>query len=78
MHFGREAYNASETLVYAMPKMTSFLSQNGPWSQLVSLKNIMLKPFVINKKLKESRRTSSLKTVLIAILFKVKTNYHAF
>ena len=49
MHFGREAYNASETLVYAMPKMTSFLSQNGPWSQLVSLKNITLKPLQENQ-----------------------------
>ena len=49
MHFGREAYNASETLVYAMPKMTSFLNQNGPWSQLVSLKNITLKPLQENQ-----------------------------
>jgi pyrroloquinoline quinone biosynthesis protein B len=49
MHFGREAYNASETLVYAMPKMTFFLNQNGPWSQLVSLKNIKLKPLQENQ-----------------------------
>jgi len=49
MHLGREAYNASETIVYAMPKMSSFLSQNGPWSQLVSLKNIVLLPIQNNQ-----------------------------
>jgi len=44
MHLGREAYNAVKTMVYAMPKMVHFLSKNGPWSQLVSLKNIALMP----------------------------------
>jgi pyrroloquinoline quinone biosynthesis protein B len=29
--------------VYAMPKMQEFLTQNGPWSQLVALNNIKLK-----------------------------------
>src|SRR5204862_614655 len=28
--------------VYAMPKMKTFLETNGPWSQLVNLKNIVL------------------------------------
>lgn len=40
--FGREAMNASSVPVYAMPRLNSFLSNNGPWSQLVHLKNIQL------------------------------------
>ncbi|WP_405565348.1 MBL fold metallo-hydrolase [Polaribacter sp. Asnod6-C07] len=43
MYFGREAYGKTNIPVFAMPKMTSFLKKNGPWSQLVSLKNIKLK-----------------------------------
>ena len=42
MYLGREALNTKETLVYAMPRMKDYLSNNGPWSQLVSLKNIRL------------------------------------
>ena len=42
MYLGREAYGAKSIPVYAMPKMTSFLSHNGPWDQLVDLKNISL------------------------------------
>lgn len=40
MYFGKEAINAPSIPVYAMPRMQSFLEQNGPWSQLVSNKNI--------------------------------------
>ncbi|AXG72197.1 coenzyme PQQ synthesis protein B [Kordia sp. SMS9] len=43
MYFGREAMDATQIPVYAMPKMKNFLETNGPWSQLVSLKNIALK-----------------------------------
>lgn len=42
MHLGREVMGAQEVPVYAMPKMAQFLSQNGPWSQLVSLGNIKI------------------------------------
>ncbi len=42
MYLGREALNAREVPVYAMPRMNDFLQNNGPWSQLVSLKNIKL------------------------------------
>ncbi|NAS32586.1 pyrroloquinoline quinone biosynthesis protein PqqB [Flavobacteriaceae bacterium R38] len=44
MHFGREAMGAKKIPVFAMPKMKIFLEQNGPWSQLVSLKNIEIFP----------------------------------
>ena len=43
MYFGREAYGKKNIPVYAMPKMTTFLQENGPWNQLISLKNIQLK-----------------------------------
>jgi pyrroloquinoline quinone biosynthesis protein B len=43
MYLGREALNAKETPVYVMPRMFDYLKTNGPWSQLVSLKNIQLK-----------------------------------
>ena len=42
MYLGREALNTKETTVYAMPRMKDYLSNNGPWSQLVNLKNIRL------------------------------------
>ena len=42
MFLGREAMNSKTVPVYAMPKMKSFLENNGPWSQLVTLKNIQL------------------------------------
>lgn len=44
MHLGREVMGAKEVPVYAMPKMAQFLTENGPWSQLVSLQNISLQP----------------------------------
>jgi pyrroloquinoline quinone biosynthesis protein B len=58
IYFGREALGKQGTKVYAMPKMKSFLETNGPWSQLVSIKNIDLQPLhndstiVLNTQLK--------------------------
>ena len=46
MHLGREAMGAPSVPVFAMPRMTRFLTENGPWSQLVSLQNIALQPLV--------------------------------
>ncbi|MBM3413052.1 MAG: MBL fold metallo-hydrolase [Bacteroidetes bacterium] len=43
---GREAMNAAEVPVYVMPRMGAYLTKNGPWSQLVQLKNIQLQPLV--------------------------------
>ncbi len=42
MHFGREVMGTNGIPVFAMPKMTTFLKENGPWSQLVELENINL------------------------------------
>ncbi|MDZ4758059.1 MAG: MBL fold metallo-hydrolase [Bacteroidota bacterium] len=44
MYLGREAINTKNIPVYAMPRMKTFLEKNGPWSQLVSLKNIIINP----------------------------------
>lgn len=42
MHLGKEATNAKNVNVFAMPKMKNYLETNGPWSQLVSNNNISL------------------------------------
>ena len=58
MYFGREALGKQGTKVYAMPKMKSFIENNGPWSQLIKIKNIVLQPLqndstiVLNTQLK--------------------------
>jgi pyrroloquinoline quinone biosynthesis protein B len=49
MHLGHEAMGASNVPVYAMPRMADYLENNGPWSQLVSYKNIAIKPLQNNK-----------------------------
>ena len=43
MQLGREAMSAQSVPVWVMPRLDSFIRNNGPWSQLVSLKNIQLK-----------------------------------
>jgi pyrroloquinoline quinone biosynthesis protein B len=43
MFLGHEAMGASNIPVYTMPRMKSFLIDNGPWGQLVRYKNILLK-----------------------------------
>jgi pyrroloquinoline quinone biosynthesis protein B len=42
MQLGREAMNANKIPLYAMPRMKTYLTDNGPWSQLVKLNNIQL------------------------------------
>jgi len=41
---GREVMGTKDVSVYAMPKMKTYLETNGPWSQLVSLHNIVVNP----------------------------------
>jgi pyrroloquinoline quinone biosynthesis protein B len=43
MFLGRESVNAKAVPVYATERMGGFLSNNGPWSQLVSIPNIALR-----------------------------------
>jgi len=42
MFLGREVMGSQNVPVYVMPRMASFLEQNGPWDQLISLKNIQI------------------------------------
>ncbi len=42
MHLGHEVMGAKHLPVYAMPRMQTFLSTHGPWSQLVEKQNIQL------------------------------------
>ena len=44
MHLGHEAIGAQQVSVYAMPKMAEYLRTNGPWSQLVRLRNVVIHP----------------------------------
>ncbi len=48
MYLGREVMGTKQMPVYAMPKMKDFLENNGPWSQLVSLQNIVIQPLTAN------------------------------
>ena len=42
MMFGHEAAGATHVIAYVMPRMAKFLSDNGPWNQLVKYENIIL------------------------------------
>lgn len=44
MYLGREAIGARDVPVHAMPRMQAFLRKNGPWDQLVRLRNVRLAP----------------------------------
>lgn len=58
MYLGKEAMDARSVATYVMPRMKTFLSENGPWSQLVSRQNIELhemedgKPVELSKNIK--------------------------
>lgn len=49
MYLGKEALNTKNIPVYCMPRLEDFLNKNGPWGQLVSLKNIDIKPIQNNQ-----------------------------
>lgn len=51
MYLGKEAFNADSVPVFAMPRMKKFLEQNGPWSQLVTNRNITLKELFDGKEI---------------------------
>ena len=50
LNFGRESLNSYNIPVYLMPKFFDFISNNGPWDQLVSLNNIKLQRIYNNEK----------------------------
>tara|TARA_R110002126_G_scaffold77796_2_gene193925 strand:+ start:23119 stop:23637 length:519 start_codon:yes stop_codon:yes gene_type:complete len=58
IYFGRETYGKKDIVLNAMPKMMDFLTNNGPWNQLITLQNIKLQALqndttlVLNENLK--------------------------
>ncbi len=52
MYLGREVMGAKNIPVFAMPRMQTFLESNGPWNQLISLKNIHIEKLKENKEIK--------------------------
>jgi pyrroloquinoline quinone biosynthesis protein B len=60
MYLGREALGGNSIPVYAMPKMKTFLEDNGPWSQLVINNNIAIQAMANQQ---EVALTSNLKIV---------------
>jgi pyrroloquinoline quinone biosynthesis protein B len=58
IHLGREVMGAKKVPTYAMPRMANFLKTNGPWSQLVKLENISLRPIAAETKIELNDRIS--------------------
>ena len=56
MFFGHESMGTIGLSVYVMPRMTEYLSNNGPWDQMVRYNNITLKTLT-NKKNPKTQRT---------------------
>lgn len=56
MYLGKEALGGQNTPVMCLPKMQEFLTNNGPWSQLVNDSNIVLHPLIANKDTALSKR----------------------
>lgn len=59
VHLGREAIGAKSVSTFVMPRMKKFLKTNGPWSQLVKLKNIELRSLQNETRDKENGGKSS-------------------
>ncbi|MEA1882824.1 MAG: MBL fold metallo-hydrolase [Candidatus Marinimicrobia bacterium] len=58
IHLGREVMETKGVSVYAMPKMAKFLESNGPWRQLVDLKNIKIEKLKNGRKVDLNKRIS--------------------
>jgi pyrroloquinoline quinone biosynthesis protein B len=58
MFYGYEALSASELPVYCSERMGRFLTENGPWSQLVRLKNISLRILAPDKDVSLTKNVS--------------------
>lgn len=56
LFLGKEALGGQSVPVFALPRMRQFLRNNGPWEQLISEKNIALRPLVISKNEKISEK----------------------
>lgn len=58
MFLGHESMGADKAKVYAMPKMAEFLTNNGPWNQLVKYENISLIEITADRTVALNKRIS--------------------
>lgn len=58
MHLGHEALGAQGVALYAMPRMREYLSNNGPWDQLVRYGNVVLQPLADGQPVTLNKRLS--------------------
>ena len=58
MFLGKEALDAKNIIVYVMKRMSDFLRNNGPWSQLVDDSNIKLVQLSNNESIRISKNLS--------------------
>lgn len=58
MQLGREVLNAKEIAVFGLERFCNFIRDNGPWSQLVKLNNIVLQTLNPDQKIMLSPKLS--------------------
>ena len=58
IHLGHEVMGAKNIPVYAMPRMNNFLNNNGPWSQLITKKNIQIETILHESRIKINNQIS--------------------
>ncbi|MEI6816363.1 MAG: MBL fold metallo-hydrolase [Bacteroidota bacterium] len=56
MYLGKEAMNTKHISVYGTADLMSYLSSNGPWSQLQTLENVNYMSLPVNEKLQLNER----------------------
>lgn len=64
MHLGREVMGTSGVPVHAMPRMAAFLRSNGPWSLLVELANIAIRPVTAGETVQLSQNLRATPTLV--------------
>ena len=64
LFFGKESLGARKINVYSMPKMSFFLENNGPWSQLIQEKNIIINELK-NDSIQNLSKYISIKPILV-------------
>ena len=64
LFLGKESLGAKKINVYSMPKMSFFLKNNGPWSQLIQEKNIIINELK-NDSIQNLSKYISIKPILV-------------
>lgn len=58
IHLGREVLGADGVTVFAMPRMRQFLETNGPWDQLISLRQVVIERIAAGQTVQLNERIS--------------------